>query len=256
MMPGCAPPAWAILVALAPLAPTLRVGAVLSVPGLEPAATPAAAATTPALGGLLLAAVALFAFVGYLRSAGRMWQTAAAAALAYAVLGARWDLVARGTNAMYHLFVFAVVRRGMLAPDPAAAWRSANQAAGLIRADSPVAAWQITWFAVFVAGGYLLGGLAPARMPTGASRRLDLRGLVGRLLGAALGGIAGYLSAAFVLARLFPTARPSDLAVGGAAGAAGVAALGTAPLVLVGVAALIFVLGVLSMGGRRKQVYD
>ena len=52
---------------------------------------------------------------------------------------------------------------------------------------------------------------------------------------------------------MFPAARPADYVLGGSAAAA---ASGSAPAIVLGLAVVVFVLGVLSLGGRKKQVFD
>lgn len=201
---------------------------------------------------LTLLGMAAFAAIGFVRGARREWLSLAATALAYVAVEAFWASIARWINHFWRLFSFAVLRRGVLAEDPSAAWQDTSGTAALIPAESTGVVWQIAVFLAIVLAGYLVSHLVGRARGIGPSAPFRLPDLVDRMIGALMGAASGYVIATFLLARLYP-GTPIALfgpasqlpAVLGRLGAPG----------LFGIVALLILFGVLSLGSRGRQVY-
>ena len=202
---------------------------------------------------LLLLSVAVFAFLAYLRSFGREWRAVLVVGVGYVLLDRQWDFVARWVNHFYKLFVFAVVKRGVLVDDPTAAWKEVGTLPGLVPSDAGAVVWQITLFTVGVIGAYVFSTLAGAKPVAGPLQVFDLHNMVLRVLGSLAGGASGYLIGLFYLVRLFPGAHAGGLGLGETA-----ASVFTrfGPLIVMGTVLVLIVFGVASMGARRKKVYS
>lgn len=221
--------------------------------GAPPVLPPEGAGAGPVgLQHLTLLGMAAFAAIGFVRGARREWLSLAATALGYVAVEAFWEQIARWMNHFWRLFSFAVLRRGVLADDPSAAWRDTSGTAAPIPTESTAAIWQIAVFLAIVLAGYLGSHLVGRGRGMGPSAAFRLPDLVERLIGALMGAGSGYIIATFLLARLYPETPitllgPSSQmpAVLGRLGAPG----------LFGIVALLILFGVLSLGSRGRQVY-
>jgi hypothetical protein len=203
-----------------------------------------------ALSGMLLLILGVFALFGFLRGFDRDWRSTAIIAGCYWLVGSQWDVIARWVNHFYKLFVFAVVKRGVLVDDPTAAWKAVGDLAGLIPTDGPVVIWQIAIFTLGVMAAYAFSQATGQRPPVGPLHVFNLMNVVIRLLGASLGSVSGYLIGVFTLNRLFPT---SHIGLAGLRSAAQIAFLQHGPAVVLGTVMLLIVFGVLSLNGGKKR---
>lgn len=126
---------------------------------------------------------------------------------------------------------------------------------GMVRAQTDFAAgnevaWQVAIFLVLVLVSHLLGALLTGLdTPPAGHRRLQR--LADRMLGALLGALTGLLVARFALGRLAVSATVSPWSAQPPREGSLAATVAVAVFIL-----LIGLYGVLSMGHRRRQVYD
>jgi hypothetical protein len=222
-------------------------------PTMGPPGGPGGACGAIDVHALLMLSVVVFAFVGYLRGVDAAWRLAAIVALGYWLLDRRWDFVVAWVNHFYRLFVFALVKGGIFTDDPTAVWKEVRAAGALIPTTSPALMWRLTGFTVIFVAGYVVATLTAGSPSAGALYVYRPRNFIERLLGAVAGGVSGYLFALFYLSRLFPAALACSGALGGLAGAV-VAGLG--PAIILSTVVLMIVFGVISLGQKRKKVYD
>jgi uncharacterized membrane protein required for colicin V production len=178
---------------------------------------------------LVLLTLAVFGVIGFVRGARREVVSFAVTVAAYVALELFWPTVAALVNAVL----------------------------GLVTAGPPIppgdaAVWQIVVFVAVVLGGYLLSQVVGRFRLGGAAAVVRLPDWIERLIGACLGVATGYLVARFVVSRLLPSAVISITGPGSTVGAL-VERVG--PIGLFVAIGLFILFGVLSLGGRKKQVY-
>ena len=162
---------------------------------------------------VLLAVVIVFGFIGFSRGAQREFLVTVAVLLAGVLVqvGHAWLLF--WANRMYKLVLF-VLRGGLGASDPSAAWAKIRALPDLIVTAQQQLYLTLAVFAAIVLLAYLLGELSFRHklkpVPVWALPVVFLPTsphFFGRFLGLILGAVNGYLIIRFLLPRLFPTAK-------------------------------------------------
>lgn len=222
-----------------------------STAGAVGGASATGAASSPLVGTdislLLVIASLAFMWIGLLRGLKRELPSLFATVLLYLVIGGLWDMVAKWVNHFYKLFIFAFVKRGILADDPAEGWKALADLKLPVPNDNSaqMAMWQIGFFTLGVMIiAYWLIGWWQARQGSVA-----IHSWVERILGGLMGAASGYLVAHFILARIIPGAY-STLFDPGTQAHDIVFALG--PYLAAAFAMLLILLGVRSLGGTFR----
>ena len=216
---------------------------------------PPVAPTGHDLGAVLLTVAVVFLLIGFARGATRELQSVAVTGVAFVVIPWQWPFIVQWANRFHRLFVFAVIKRGILLDDPTEAWQSVRASTELIGADASVAVWQLVMFSAAVVAGYGLSSrirIGP-RGDAAVVYYNRLPRFVERLVGALLGAVAGNLVGVFALSRLVPGAHFTRLRPATVLNVLP----DWAPTAIAGAVTLILItFGVASMGARKKKVYD
>jgi hypothetical protein len=162
---------------------------------------------------VLLAVVIVFGFIGFSRGAQREFLVTVAVLFAGVFVQVGHDQLVFWANRMHKLTLF-VLRGGLGASDPSAAWAKIRALPNLITTAQQQLYLTLIVFVVIVFMAYLLGELSfrkKKRIPLGAIFGLitvkPALTLFSRSLGLILGAVNSYLILRFWLPRLFPAAK-------------------------------------------------
>ena len=156
----------------------------------------------------------VFAVIGFARGVrAELWVTSMVV-LGYVVLHFFTDDLIAWTNRFHRLFLFGI-RGGPFVEDPIEIWNKIREAPPLVETEADKLLFSVIVFLGFYLLGFLLGRRVVKRKLTPVSLGLlrNFGDLMERVLGIGVGFVNGFLVAGFVVPRVLPAERRTEIVI-------------------------------------------